>query len=55
MREDTRGLFTQHCYRGLEIAGASEDLMVEEGGRMELFCESEEDWNVCEWTRVSDK
>ena len=45
-----------HCYyRGMEIIGASEDQMVEEGRRMELFCVSQEDWNVCEWTRVSDK
>ena len=41
-------------YRGLEVTGASEAQMVEEGGRMELFCVSQEDWNVCEWTRVSD-
>ena len=55
MREEIKGLSTQDCYRGLEITGASEDLLVEEGRRMELFCESEEHWNVCEWTRVSDK
>ena len=55
MRGESRGLFTQNSYRGLEITGASEDLLVEEGRRMELFCESEEHWNVCEWTRVSDK
>ena len=54
---DASGRFlTYHCYyRGMEIIGASEDQMVEEGRRMELFCVSQEDWNVCEWTRVSDK
>ena len=40
--------------RGLEVTRASDDQMVEEGERMELFCVSQEDWNVCEWTRVSD-
>ena len=41
--------------RGLEVTGASDDQMVEEGERMELFCVSQEEWNVCEWTRVSDQ
>ena len=38
----------------MEVTGASQDQMLEEGRRMELFCVSEKDWNVCEWTRLSD-
>ena len=38
--------------RGLEITGGSEDMMVEEGGALELTCDhGGGGWNMCEWSR----
>ena len=40
---------------GLEVSVRSEEVMVEEGDSLELLCQSQDQWNVCEWTREQDR
>ena len=41
--------------RGLEVSVRSEEVIVEEGDSLELLCQSQDQWNVCEWTREQDR